>query len=649
MLRRPRSGSWIQVVVLVLRLGALPGAAHADDDDAVALDQVVITATRDPGLIRDQPLRVEAVPAEEIEENTTVQPGNLSSLLNELPGVRMQSQAPGLGGEGVQLRGLPPRETLVMTDGLPLLGSTADGFGLLQVPPLDLAHVELIKGAVSALYGGGALGGILNLVSKPPTADSTILGNLSSHGARDLEAFLTKHGAPGLSGTLTVGVHDQPREDLNGDGWSDIAGYRRYTVRARAWGNEDPEHSLFFTAGTTEEDREGGTLPGRVLPTGAAFTESLHTQRLDGGSVAHWLIDESVTLDGRFSVTSTNLDRVFGVRDEASTQVTVFGDESLSGTVLDQRWVLGVAFNHDGLAVSAVPGVGHEYNVPGVYAQDTYAPTGWIELAGSARLDVHNTYGTFLSPRLSALFRQPNSAWSLRASAGGGYAAPTPFVDEVEATGLGSLLPLHGLHAERAITESIDAKWAAAGWDLNASVFDSAIRDALEVQGVPNEKLELGNAPGLRRAPGVEGLVHCGAGALQLIGSWSYIHATDESPAGLHEAAPLVPRESGELGVILEQEKRGRIGMEVGYTGRQALDDDPYRSVSEPYIELNALGELHLGAISIFINAINLTNVRQTRFEPLLRNSPGLGGTPIIPVWAPLDGRTFNIGIRADL
>ncbi len=354
-------------------------------------------------------------------------------------------------------------------------------------------------------------------------------------------------------------------------------------------------------------------------------------------------------MDGRFSVTSTNLDRVFGVQDVPSTQLTVFGDESLSGMALDQRWVLGVAFNHDGLAVSAVPGVGHEYNVPGVYAQDSYAPTEWIELAGSARLDVHNTYGTFLSPRLSALFRRRDSAWSLRASVGGGFAAPTPFVDEVEATGLGSLLPLHGLYAERAITESIDAKWAAAGWDLNASVFDSAIRDALEVQGQPNEKLELANAPGLRRAPGVEALIHYGAGALQLIGSWSYIHETDESPAGLREAAPLVPRESAELGAILEDAKRGRIGMEVGYTGRQALEDDPYRTFSEPYIELNALGEVHFGAVSIFINVVNLTNVRQTRFEPLLRTSPGLGGTPITTVWAPLDGRTFNIGIRADL
>jgi len=57
------------------------------------------------------------------------------------------------------------------------------------------------------------------------------------------------------------------------------------------------------------------------------------------------------------------------------------------------------------------------------------------------------------------------------------------------------------------------------------------------------------------------------------------------------------------------------------------LEDDPYRSVSEPYLELNALGEIRFGSVSIFVNAINLTNIRQTRFEPLIRPTPGLGGT----------------------
>jgi outer membrane receptor for ferrienterochelin and colicins len=635
--------------VSLLLLATSPGRGWADDDDEVALNQIVVTATRAPGLIRDEPLRIEAVPANEIEENLTVQPGNLSSLLNELPGVRVQSTASGLGGAGLQLRGMPTRHTLVLTDGLPLLGAEPDSFGLLQTPPLDLARVEVIKGAASALYGGAALGGVLNLVSRTAAAESSVLANVNSRGGRDLEGFLTEGSAAGLSGTLTAGAHDQSREDVSGEGWADIPGYRRYTLRPRAWWNAGADQSLFFTAGLTDEYRQGGTLVGQVLPGGAPFAEAMHTQRLDGGLVSHWLLGDGIGLDGRLSVTSTRLDRIFGVQRVASTQTTVYGEEALGGTVRDNAWVLGLAFQHDGLSAAAIPGIGYSYNVPGVFAQDEFSPTTWLKLAGSARIDSNNEYGTFFSPRFSALIRQPSSNVSLRASVGGGYAAPTPFVDEIEATGLGSLLPLRGLHAERAVTESLDAKWADHGWDVNVSVFNSEIRDALAVRGAADEKLQLFNAPGPRRAPGAEVLIHYDAGPLQVIGSWSYIDATEELVPGMRQEAPLVPRQSGELGAIFESKKRGRVGLEGGYTGRQALEDDPYRTVSEPYFELNALGELRFGGISIFLNAINLTNRRQTRFDPLVRQFPGLGGNPITEVWAPLDGRTFNVGIRAEL
>ena len=630
------------------------------EDDESALDNIVVTATRTPGLIRDEPLRIEAVPAEEIKENLTVQPGNLSSLLNELPGVRLQSTASGLGGAGLQLRGMPTRNTLVLTDGLPSLGAETDSFGLLQTPPIDLARVEVIKGAVSALYGGAALGGVLNLVSQTAGADSSVLANVSSRGGRDLEGFFSggagagggETGAAGWSGTLTAGAHDQSREAVSDEGWADIPGYRRYTLRPRAWWNAGADRSLFFTVGLTDEVRQGGTLgtalPG-TAPGGASFAEALHTQHLDGGAVSHWALVDGVGLDGRISVTSTRQDRLFGMQRVASAQTAVLAEEALSGSARAHAWVLGLAFQYDGLSAGAVPGVGHAYHVPGLFAQDEFSPTPWMRLAGSARVDSNDAYGTFFSPRLSALVRQPGSQWSLRASVGAGYAAPTPFVDEVEATGLGSLLPLRGRHAERAVTESLDAKWADEGWDVNVSVFDSALRDALAVQDAAGEKLRLFNAPGTRRAPGAEVLVHYETGPLQVIGSWSTIDATEEVVSGVRRQVPLVPRHTGELGAIVEDESRGRLGLEVGYTGRQALEDDPYRRVSEPYFELNALGELRVGRISIFLNAINLTNVRQTRFDPLIRPSPGWGGNPITEVWAPLDGRKFNVGIRAPL
>jgi outer membrane receptor for ferrienterochelin and colicins len=617
--------------------------------DVGAEETVVVTTTRVPSLIGNEPLRIEAVPSEEIEENLTVQPGNISSLLNELPSARIQTAAPGLGGVGLQLRGMPTRHTLVLTDGLPSLGGESDDFGLLQSPPLDLQRIELIKGAASALFGGAALGGVLNIVSKSPHAQSAMLANLTSRGGRDIEAFLTDDDGKNLTGTLTAGIHDQSRKDVNGDGWADLPGYRRYSARPRIWWNEGKDDSLFLTGGITEERREGGTMTGRVLPDGAAFPELLRTRRLDAGALSHIELNEAFSLSGRLSITSNRMDRIFGTQRIASTQTTVFAEQALNGDTYDHQWALGVGFEHSALRAPTVAGVGYTYNVPGVFAQDEFSPLTWIKLAAAARVDSNNRYGTFVSPRLSALFRRPGSPWSLRASAGGGFAAPTPFVEEIEATGLGALLPLRALHAERAVTESLDGKWAAREWDVNVSVFNSEIHNPLQARAVGPQAIELFNSSTPRRAPGAEILIHYVTGPLQMIGSWSYIDATEADPQTGREPAPLVPRHSAELGGILESESRGRIGLEVSYIGRQGLQDDPYRSVSRPYIQLNALAEIRFSAFSIFLNAVNLTDSRQTRYDPLIRPVPGPGGDPITEVWAPLDGRTFNIGIRTGL
>ena len=634
----------------VLALAVAPALARANrPDDETTLKVIVVTATRSPTLIRDEPLRVEAVPVEEIEENLTVQPGNLTSLLNELPGVRIQPSGPGLGGAGLQLRGMPSRHTLVLTDGLPLLGAEPGAFGLLQTPPLDLERIEVIKGAVSALYGASALGGVLNLVSRTPDSEPAVLANATSRGGRDLAGFLTATGGSHWSGTLTGGAHYQSREDVDGDGWADIPGYRRVTVRPRLWWDGGAGRSLFVTAGIVDEDRNGGTIPGRTLPDGSAFLEKLRTRRVDAAAASQWALGGGDTLSVRVSRTATYLDRTFGSERIPSTQITAFGEAAWNGNRRGHAWVLGLAFERDQLAVAALPGVGYTYNAPAVFAQDKYSPAPWTTLAGSLRVDAHNDYGTFVSPRLSALFRRPHGSWSVRASIGAGFAAPTPFVDEVEATGLGALLPLRGLHAERASTASLDAKWSAEGWDVNLSVFASEIRHPLEVLPAPGAKLTLVNAAGPRRVPGAEALIGYVVGPLRAIASWSYLTATQVDFSGARQNVPRVPRHSAEIGGILQNEKRGRIGLELGYTGRQALTDDPYRRVSRAYIELNALAEIRFGRTAVFVNAINLTDERQTHYDPILRPGPGPGGDPTTDAWAPLDGRTFNLGIRIEL
>ena len=90
----------------------------------------------------------------------------------------------------------------------------------------------------------------------------------------------------------------------------------------------------------------------------------------------------------------------------------------------------------------------------------------------------------------------------------------------------------------------------------------------------------------------------------------------------------------------------GRVGVEAYYTGRQALEDNPYRSRSRPYVEVGAMGEVTLGKVSLFVNAENLLNFRQTRYNPLLLPARAPDGSWTVDAWGPLEGRTINGGVR---
>ena len=121
-------------------------------------------------------------------------------LVNETTGLRVQTTAPSLGAANVRIQGLRGRYSQLLADGLPLYGAQGDSLGLLQVPPLDLGQVEIIKGVASALYGASALGGVINLVSRRPReTESRLLVNATSQSGRDVAGFHAR-GAGGRRG-----------------------------------------------------------------------------------------------------------------------------------------------------------------------------------------------------------------------------------------------------------------------------------------------------------------------------------------------------------------------------------------------------------------------------------------------------------------
>ena len=611
-------------------------------------EEVTVTVTRTEQRIEDTPIRVEVLQQEEIEEKALMTPGDIAMLLNETSGLRVQVTDPSLGAANVRIQGLRGRYTQLLADGLPLYGGQTGTIGLLQIPPLDLGQVEVIKGVASSLYGSSALGGVINLNSRrPEKAEREFLFNQTSRGGTDGVLWLADALTDNWRYTILGGGHYQKLQDLDDDGWSDMAGYRRVVVRPRFYRQDESGRSLFVTGGAMAEDRTGGTIGQATVPDGNPFPEELTTQRYDAGVVGRFLTGSKV-VSWRGSAMTQHHRHVFGPDVERDRHHTVFGEIAVTGSDRGHTWVVGSALQADLYRSQDVPVFDYSYVVPAVFVQDAYAFGSRFTLSGSGRFDFHSDYGTFFNPHVSGLLRLPKN-FRARFSVGTGVFAPTPFTEETEAVGLRNVSPLTGVESERAWSTSADIGWKGANIELNGTFFRSDVRDPIAVL-LPEsvgQAMTIVNSEGPIRTAGTEFLARFRTGDFGLTFTHTYIHSTEVDPnETMREEVPLTPRHAAGLVGMWEKEDRGRLGVEVFYTGRQRLDHNPYRTESEPYWIVGVLAERRFGPVRLFINVENLTNRRQTRYDPLVRPQQHVDGRWTVDAWVPLDGRTINGGMR---
>ncbi|MGE0042418.1 MAG: TonB-dependent receptor plug domain-containing protein [Vicinamibacterales bacterium] len=605
---------------------------------------VVVATTRTGRRVEDQPTRVEVLGREEIEEKMLMTPGDIVMMLNEMGGLRVQSTSPSIGAASVRVQGMKGRYTRFLSDGLPLFGQQVGGLGLLQIPPMDLGQVEVIKGVASALYGAGAMGGVVNLLTRRPGDEHTVdlLVNQSTLGGTDGVAFLSIPLAPEWKLSLLGSAHRQAQSDRDGDGWADVAGYERGVVRPRLFWDAGDGRSAFLTAGATIENRDGGTMDGtRLAATDAPYGEALDTRRYDVGGTVQTLLRGRYVFTARGAAAWQRHDHRFGEVRERDAHDTVFGEVAIRGAVGPHTWVVGTAWERDAYAPTDVPRFGYTYHVPGVFAQDDVDVTSWLSVSAGARLDWHSEYGAFLSPRLAGLVR--TGGWTSRLSVGQGFFATTPLTEETEAAGLARLEILQPLRAERGTSVSWDVTRAMGPVTLTATAFGSRIAHPTAVDR--DTRYVLFNRDGATTNVGAELLATARRGPWVGTGTYTYVRAREEGDRGRQDVA-LTPRHSAGLVGMWEEEEWGRVGLEVYVTGRQRLEVNPYRDESKPYVIVGLLVEKRVGAIRVFLNAENLTNVRQTTWESLLRPSRGVDGRWTVDAWAPVDGRVVNGGVR---
>ena len=596
----------------------------------------VVASTRTGAPIDGQAVHVQVLGRDRIEEHMLRSPGNIVSSLDEIGGIRVQNTSPELGLEAIRIQGLRGQYTRLLSDGVPLYFDLPGGLAPVQIPLMDLDRVEVIKGGASALFGANATAGVVNLLSRRPGREGNheFLFSQSARGATDGMVFFSSPSAGSWSHTFFASANRQSENDVDDDGWSDIAGYTRGVARERVFWNNGRGKALSGTAGVTFEKRKGGS---------AIAHQQLETKIADGALFGEMPLGRFVLAGaGSLYVQSRVRDFTDGREHERRESATI--EIELRGSSSRQRWVAGIAA--DWFTIRTPEPLLSAYVAPrgGIFVHDDVQVAPWLIVSGTARIDytkgaseARRTDDFFFSPRGSVLTRK--GAWSARVSADRSYFVPTPLTEETEAAGFARLSIEGPLEVEVARSVSADLMYKARASALTLTVFQSHIDNPSDVDRT-TYTLRTETEP--LKTYGVEILGNARRTPFSLTGTYMYVRSRESGDRDV----PLTPRHSAGLTAAAEAEDRGRIGVQVSFTGEQRLEANPYRSKSEPYFLLGVLAEHRFGRWRAFANAENLTNVHQTHWDPIARPARDVDGRWTVDAWAPLRGRELNLGIR---
>ena len=182
---------------------------------AVVEEVAVVSETRQAQLRESLNSRVDVVTRARMDDAAAL---TVADALQEVPGVLTRRGSETAGAAGQQIQGIDSRQVLVLIDGQPVVGARGIKRGAINLDRQStgrLDRVEVVKGASSALYGSDAIGGVINMITRQPTADLELGGaaSLGSFGDESLraEAAFTRGG---LSGFFTSERRDHDGFDL---------------------------------------------------------------------------------------------------------------------------------------------------------------------------------------------------------------------------------------------------------------------------------------------------------------------------------------------------------------------------------------------------------------------------------------------------
>jgi outer membrane receptor for ferrienterochelin and colicins len=617
------------------------------------LNEVVVSSTRTNSRIEDIPVRVEVLGSEEVNEEIEMKPSNISKLLGETSGIQTQQTSVSSGSMSFRILGLPGKYTQLLKDGFPVYSGFSAGLSLVQIPPLDLKQVEVIKGSSSALYGGDAIAGIVNLISKIPedSAEWNILLNQTHKGGTDVSTFFSgKKRKLGLT-FLATGSNQIPR-DVNGDGFTDIPKVQQLTLNPKLFYYINPSTTLSVGLSSSYESRTGGDIKAIQGPADTAhsffekqvsnrsISQVLFEKKFDRGNM---LVFKNSFSDFNRTITSNN--SVF-----AGEQFGSYSELSYLANIRKHKWVIGVNYMTDAFSEKKrYSGIDLGYNnqTAGVFLQDDWKITEKIQVEAGLRADYNSVYGHFVLPRLSILYKITTALYC-RLGGGLGYKSPTVFTEEAESQIYRNVFPLTDkLTAENSAGANFDVNYRKAlsnqlRLSFNQSFNYTVVNNALIPRADSLQKgllIYQNSGPGIN-AIGSETNLKLKMDETEFSVGYTYLDVQKQYDK-IHPNLEFTPRSRLVMTLVFGEENNWRIGLEEFYTGSQYLPDG---TMGRDFWITGAIAEKVLKRFTFVANVENLFDVRQTRYESVVL--PPYNKPTFRPVYAPLDGIVVNVAIK---
>jgi len=386
---------------------------YAIELKAQQLDQVEVEGRIESTMISTiNPVNVEQVGRKELLKAACC---NLSESFETNPSVNVSYSDAVTGAKEIQMLGLSGIYSQIMTENIPAMKGLAAPFGLGYVPGTWMESIQITKGSGSVSNGFESTTGQINVeYIKPATSDRLYL-NLygASTGNTELNTHFLIPATDKLSSVLFFHAESSPvKWDRQNDGFLDMPLVKQANVFNRWAFNDGKKFEGQFGVKVLAENRVGGQVDfdkGSDFGTTNHYGIGIDTRRIEAFSKTGIIYPETpwksagLILSGSYH----DVNSYFGLNTYKGKQTEFYGSMiymSIIGTT-DHKFKSGFDFRYDNFDEHFI---GNDFLkkeiVPGIYTEYTYSHMDKLTVVAGSRLDHHNTYGWFYTPRLHAKY-----------------------------------------------------------------------------------------------------------------------------------------------------------------------------------------------------------------------------------------------------